>query len=366
MFREIRVDLDAVRHNIATIKQQVAPTRVLAVVKANAYGHGAVPVARAALEGGADALGVVDLTEAVELREAGIDAPLLSWFHAPDEDFSRAAEHGIEVAVSYAAQLEAVARAELPSVQIKLDTGLSRNGVPADQWSDVFSRAAELQASGGPRVSGLMSHLSGTSVADDLDQVAEFERAVALARSLGLDPEFLHIAATGAALDLPQARMNQVRIGIGTYGLTPYGDERTSADLGLRPAMRVSARVSLVKRVPAGSGLSYGFLYRTERETTLALVPIGYADGVPRLAVGAPVAINGRTYHVDSRVAMDQFIVDVGDDPVEIGDEAVLFGNPECGEPAAESWARAAGTINYEVVTRMGHRPVHTYVGEGA
>uniref|UniRef100_UPI00237B4DBB alanine racemase n=1 Tax=Microbacterium sp. CPCC 204701 TaxID=2493084 RepID=UPI00237B4DBB len=179
---------------------------------------------------------------------------------------------------------------------------------------------------------------------------------VAAAASLGLAPPLRHIAATHAAIDLPESRLGCVRIGIGIYGLSPF-DDRSSADLGLRPAMTLRGAVAAVRRVPAGKGVSYGYDYRTDRDTTLALVPLGYADGVPRLASGAgPVTIGSRRHRVAGRIAMDQLVVDVGDAPVAVGDEVVLFGDPTLGVPSATEWADAAGTINYEIVTRIGPR----------
>jgi alanine racemase len=205
-------------------------------------------------------------------------------------------------------------------------------------------------------VVGLFSHVSNTSHAEDRAALARFLEAVSSASAMGLTPRVRHIAATAAAIDLPETRLDCVRLGIGVYGLSPFGD-RSSADLGLRPAMTLRAAVAAVRRVPAGQGVSYGYTYRTPRETTLALVPIGYADGVPRQASGSgPVVIGGSRFQVSGRVAMDQFIVDVGDAPVSVGDEAVLFGDPALGAPAVEEWADAASTINYEIVTRIGPR----------
>ena len=362
-FREVRVDLSAVRDNIRTFADRVG-VEVLAVVKANAYGHGAVPVARAALAGGATRLGVVDLTEARQLREAGIEAPILAWLHAPDEDFTGAAADSITVGVSTLAQLDAAAKAGVPAVHIAVDTGLSRNGVAESQWRDVFARAAGYEREGAFTVEGIFSHLSGTSAPDDVRQGERFRTAIAVAAEYGLEPPLLHLAATGGAWMFPELRFTMVRAGIMTYGLSPF-DAKTSADLGLRPAMRLSARIVNVKHLPAGEGISYGYLYRTTQETTVALVPLGYADGIPRvLGPGAVVSINGTEFPIAGRVAMDQFVVDVGAHPVSVGDEAVLWGDPEKGEPAVERWAKAAGTINYELVTRLGNRPVRTYVGD--
>ena len=358
--REARVDLDAVRHNVRTLID-AAGVPGMAIVKADGYGHGAVPVGRAALEGGATGLGVADVTEALQLRGAGIDAPLLAWIHDRDADFAAAAAQGIELGVSTLEQLERAA-AVGATVQLKTDTGLSRNGVAENELEAVFGAAARLERSTRLRVRGLFSHLANAGAEEDLAQVAAFQTQVAAARAAGLDPEVLHLASTAGALRVPTARFDQVRIGIGIYGLSPF-DGVPAAELGLRPAMELSAEVVAVRRVQAGRGVSYGYTYRTAGDTTLALVGIGYADGVPRQASNAgPVMINGVRATVSGRIAMDQFVVDVGDAPVRAGDRAVLFGDPSTGVPSADEWASAASTINYEIVTRIGPRVRRRYV----
>jgi alanine racemase len=351
--REARIDLDAVRGNIAAIRRIVAPARVMAVVKADGYGHGAVAVARAAVEAGADQIGVADLDEALALRRAGIEAPILAWLHAPDADFAEAIDAGIELGISSAAQLERAAGA---AVHLKIDTGLARNGVAPADWPAVVARAVELERTGVVRVRGVWSHLANAGAEATELQRQRFDRAVEAARAAGLDPELRHLAASEAALALPELRYDLVRVGIAMYGLPPAPGMDVAA-LGLRPAMELAGAVAAVRRVPAGEGVSYGFLHRTERETTLALVPLGYADGLPRAATGgAEVAIGGRRHPVVGRIAMDQIVVDVGDAPVEVGDRVVLWGDPATGAPSAEDWASAAGTIGYEIVTRVGPR----------
>ncbi|WP_029145924.1 alanine racemase [Microbacterium luticocti] len=359
VLREAVIDTAAITANVRHLRRMLG-VEVMAVVKADGYGHGAVRSAAAALAGGASRLGVTDIDEALQLRRGGIDAPILAWLHAPGTAFDEAAAHGIELGISNMDQLQraaAAASADRPvTVHLKLETGLGRNGIAPADAPAVLAEAARLERIGRLRVQGLFSHLSNTSHADDLAALARFREGMAAASAAGLAPRLHHIAATAAAIDLPDTRLDCVRLGIGVYGLSPF-DDRTSADLGLRPAMTVRAAVAAVRRVPAGQGVSYGYTYRTARETTLALVPIGYADGVPRQASGAgPVVIRGRRFRVSGRIAMDQFIVDVGDTPVEIGDEAVLFGDATLGVPGAEEWADAAGTINYEIVTRIGPR----------
>lgn len=366
-FREAVVDLGAVRHNVRHLAETVRPAHVMAVVKADAYGHGAEAVARAALEGGAGWLGVADLDEAIALRGAGIEAPLLAWLHDPAARFGPAVARDIDLGVSSIEQLQAMADAaasvgRLANVHLKLDTGLSRNGIAEADWNVVVARAAELERDGRVHVRGLFSHLSNTSPEEDAAQLEAFLRGVAEAEAAGLSPGLRHLASTAAAIRLPEARLDMVRIGIGLYGIPPYGDGTTAAELGLRPAMTLRGRIAAVRRVEPGTGASYGYAWRADRVTTLALVPLGYADGVPRQASGrAEVAIAGVRHRVAGRIAMDQFLVDVGDAEVAVGDEVVLFGDPETGAPSADDWGDAADSIAYEIVTRIGPRVPRTY-----
>ncbi|MDR7184945.1 alanine racemase [Microbacterium trichothecenolyticum] len=367
VLREALIDVGAIEDNVRHLRR-LTGSEIIAVVKADGYGHGAVRSALAALAGGASRLGVSDITEALALRRAGIDAPIVAWLHAPAADFAEAAARGIELGISSLEQLQkaaAAASADRPvGVHLKLETGLSRNGIAPEDYRVVFAEAARLERIGRVRVIALFSHLSNASTEDDRAALRAFEDGVAAAASLGLAPPLRHIAATHAAIDLPESRLGCVRIGIGIYGLSPF-DDRTSADLGLRPAMTLRGTVAAVRRVPAGKGVSYGYDYRAERDTTLALVPLGYADGVPRQASGAgPVVIGGRRFPVAGRIAMDQFVVDVGDAQVSVGDTAVLFGDPTLGAPSATEWADAAGTINYEIVTRIGPRVPRRQVSE--
>ncbi|WP_345761895.1 alanine racemase [Diaminobutyricibacter sp. McL0608] len=374
VFREAVIDLGALSRNVAHLRTVIGTEHVMAVVKANAYGHGSVECARAALDGGADWLGVADLTEAVELRDAGIAAPILAWLHDPDTDFAPAIEAGIDLGLSSKAQLEAVASARRALVaqgrlhgqalvQLKLETGLSRNGIAEHEWDETFGRARELEQEGDIVVRGVFSHVSNASPEDDADAIAFYRRGLERAEVAGLRPELRHIAASAAALRIPDARFNLVRLGISIYGLSPF-EGQSSAELGLSPVMTLRGRVAAVRRVPAGKGVSYDYTYRTPHETTLALVPLGYAEGIPRHASNrATVSIGGRVFPVSGRVAMDQFVVDVDDQTVDVGDEVVLFGDPAAGFPSADDWADAAGTINYEIVTRIGPRVQRTFVG---
>ena len=360
--REARVDLDAVAHNIRTLRGGIGDAGLMSVVKSRAYGHGAVPIARAAVEAGTDWLGVADIAEALELRAAGITAPILAWLHGPEAPFDEAIAADVDLGIHYLEQLHRAASATgVAFVQLKVDTGLGRNGAAESEWRVFFAAAAEHERAGRLRVRGLWSHLANAGENQDLAQIATFERAIVAARAAGLDPTLSHLAATAGALRRPSSRFGMVRVGIGIYGLSPF-DDATSADLGLRPALELSAGIVSVKRVPADTGVSYGHDYHTTSPTTIVLIPLGYGDGIPRQASGrGPVSINGRRYPIAGRVAMDQCVVDVGDHPVSVGDRAVLFGDPASGVPSAEHWARAADTINYEIVTRLGGRIEWTY-----
>ena len=361
--REARIDLGAIRANIATLRAATAPAQTMVVVKAEAYGHGALETARAAVEAGADWLGVVDIVEALALRNAGIRAPILSWLHGDAANFDAAANADIDLGISTLGQLErAAATSARAHIQIKVDTGLSRNGVEARDAAALFARAAGHERAGRIHVRGIWSHLANAGEDEDLAQVQRFDAFVDQARDAGLAPELRHLAATAGALTVPTARYDLVRLGIGVYGLSPI-EGTSSAELGLRPAMELSAEIVSVKRVPRASGVSYEYTYRTRGESTVALVPLGYADGIPRHASSAaPVSINGNTYRVSGRVAMDQFVVDLGNDDARVGDRAILFGDAADGVPTADDWADAAGTINYEIVTRIGPRVTRTFV----
>jgi alanine racemase len=366
---EVRIDLDAVRHNVALLRSMAAGAELMTVVKADGYGHGMVPVARAALESGATWLGVATLDEALGLREAGIDAPVLSWLHAPGVPLQSGVEAGIDLAASSERGLDALvvaaARAGRPArVHLKADTGLSRGGAPAAAWPDLVEAAAKAQADGALEIVAIWSHLAradepGHPSVDQ--QVAAFTEALAVAARAGITPPISHLANSPATLTRPDTHFDLVRVGLATYGLSPIPGER----FGLRPAMTVRARVALVKRVPSGEGVSYGHTYTTGHDTTLALVPIGYGDGVPRAASNrAPVRLAGATRRIAGRVCMDQIVLDCGDDAVAAGDVAVLFGPGDEGEPTADDWAAACDTINYEIVTRMGsQRAARVYLG---
>jgi alanine racemase len=346
----------------------------MAVVKADAYGHGAVQVARAAVEAGASWLGVAHISEALGLRAAGIDSPLLAWLHTPESNFAAAVAAGIDVGIS-GWELERVVVAareqERPArIHLKVDTGLGRNGIPFSRWDSVVGEAMDYQDQGLLRVVGIFSHLA---VADEPHrpetdiQLEAFRQALALAVDAGVETEVRHLANTPAALSRPDTHFDLVRVGLGIYGLSPFLGQ-SSEDLGLRPAMTVRTLVSNHKVVPEGQGVSYGLDYHTPAEGSLALIPLGYADGVPRVATGGPVRVNGVNYPVVGRIAMDQMVLDLGAnaprDGSLLGAEAVMFGDGRDGGPTADDWAEAAGTNNYEIVTRISPRVPRAYLNE--
>lgn len=376
----VTVDLAAISDNVRVLRERAGGAELMAVVKADAYGHGLVPSARAALAGGACALGVAQPSEALALRAAGVRAPVLTWLVAPGTDLTPLVEAGVEVAASapwVLDELGAAARATgVEAVcQLKVDTGLGRNGafgLPVSEgrrtdWGELVDRAAALQAEGAVRPRGVFTHFSYADAPTHptvRGQQDVFADAVRVAEQAGLQLEVRHMSNSAATLTTPGATWDMVRPGLSVFGLSPVPDLGTAADFGLRPAMRATARTAVTKRVPGGQGVSYGHTYLTTGETTLVDVPLGYADGIPRHASGTgPVQIRGQRFTVSGRVCMDQFVVDVGDLPVEPGEEVVLFGTGEDGEPTAQDWADAAGTISYEIVTRFGPRVPRVYVG---
>lgn len=362
---EALVDLDAIASNVRAVTS-VTGTNLMAVVKADGFGHGAVRVARAALRAGATWLGVTSVTEALALREAGMSAPTLSWLHGPDDDFAALINAGVDVGVSTTTHLHAVADAVhllgVPAtVQLKADTGLSRNGATGDDWPELVAWARKYEREGGIRVRGVWSHLADADLPGTPElgrQVATFEEALRIARSAGLDPDLVHLANSAAALSAPRTRFDLCRIGIALYGVDPFG-ATGPGEFGLHAAMTLRTSVINVKRVPAGTGVSYGPEHVTGAATTLALLPLGYADGLPRAAEGrAEVWLGGRRCPIAGRIAMDQCVVDVGDLPVTIGDPVVVFGPAEGDQspPTVAEWARWAGTNPHEILTGIGAR----------
>ncbi|MGW2345625.1 alanine racemase [Streptomyces sp. NPDC001661] len=367
------IDLAALKANVRTLRAHAPGAAFMAVVKADAYGHGMLPVARAAKEAGAEWLGAATAEEALELRAAGLPGRIMCWLWVPGGPWREGIEADLDMSVSGMWALREVvdaarATGRTARIQLKADTGLGRNGcLPAD-WPELVREALEAQRAGFVNVTGLWSHFA---CADEpghpsiAAQLAAFREMVAQAEAAGVTPEVRHIANSPGTLTLPETHFDLVRPGIAMYGISPSPEVGAPGDFGLRPVMTLKANLALVKHAPGGLGISYGHHYVTPGETTLGLVPLGYADGIPRHASGtAPVLIGGKRRTIAGRVAMDQFVVDLGGDEPAAGDEAVLFGPGDGGEPTAEDWAVAAGTIAYEIVTRIGSRVPRVYVDE--
>jgi alanine racemase len=366
---EAVVDLGAIAHNVRVLREHAGGAQVMAVVKADGYGHGATQVARTALAAGAAELGVATVDEALALRADGITAPVLAWLHPPGIDFGPAVLADVEVAVSSVRQLEqlmdAVRRTgRMATVTVKVDTGLNRNGVALGQYSSMLTALRQAVAEDAVRLRGLMSHMV---YADEPDnpinnvQAQRFTEIVAQTRSQGVHFEVAHLSNSSSTMSRPDLAFDMVRPGIAVYGLSPVP---SLGDMGLVPAMTVKCAVALVKSVRAGEGVSYGHTWIAERDTTVALMPIGYADGVFRSLGGRlDVLINGRRRPGVGRICMDQFVVDLGPGHVDVaeGDEAILFGPGVRGEPTAQEWADLLGTIHYEVVTSPRGRITRTY-----
>ncbi|WP_435299433.1 alanine racemase [Timonella sp. A28] len=377
-----RINLDAITHNVATIRDRVhvrSPhTHVMAVVKSNAYGHGLIESARAAVAGGATWLGTAQASEALELRQAGITERILTWLNTPHSDFDPLLEHDIDVSVANPHAVHAViAAAQRVSrrarVHLKVDTGMGRNGYTVEHMNEIVQPLIAADHAGHISWVGIWSHLAcadepGHEV--NQQQVAAFDAAIAYAQAAGARFEVRHLANSAAALTNPHAYYDLVRVGLAMYGLSPAPEVGDSAYFGLRPAMTLEADIATLKELPAGHGVSYSHQYTTPTSTVLAVVPLGYGDGIPRHVsgtratggLGAPITIAGQRYRISGRVCMDQFMVDLGPETAaHAGDTAVLFGDSARGEPSADEWAEIAGTISYEIVTRLSERVPRIY-----
>jgi alanine racemase len=367
---ETVVDLDAIAHNVGLLREHAGPAEVMAVVKADGYGHGAPQVGRAALAAGAAELGVATIGEALELRRAGITAPVLAWLHPPGADFAPALTADVQIGVSSVRQvadlLDAVERTGRTAVvTIKVDTGLNRNGVSARDYPDVLDALARATAARAVRVRGVMSHLAcGDEPENPINdlQAQRFSEMLAQARGRGVDFEVAHLSNSPSAMTRPDLGFDMVRPGVAVYGLSPIPE---FGSMGLQPAMTLRSPVAMVRRLRAGEGVSYGHAWVADSDTTVALIPVGYADGVFRSLGGRiDVLIKGRLRRSVGRMCMDQFLVDLGSDTdVADGDEAILFGPGLDGEPTAQDWAELLGTIHYEIVTSPRGRVRRTYIG---
>jgi alanine racemase len=368
---EIVVDLAAIRHNVRTLKRVVGPAQLMTVVKADGYGHGLVPSARAARDAGADWLGVATIDEALALRASGDSGRVLCWLGVPGEDYAMAVAAGVDVTAYSLAELGEIragaSAAGCPArLQLKVDTGLSRGGAPMAAWAEVVAAARDGERAGHWRVTGIWSHFACSDEPEHPANDAQervFREALAIAEAAGLQPEARHLANSAAAILRPSARFDLVRCGLASYGLDPAPG--WTPDLGLVPAMTARATLAMVKQVATGDGVSYGHTWIAEHATTLGLVPIGYGDGVPRHASSsAETWVAGKRRPIRGRICMDQFVVDLSGEPAEAGDDVVLFGPGRAGEPTAQDWADACETISYEIVTRIGGRMARRYVDD--
>lgn len=371
---QVSVDLSAIADNIRTLRQRSAAPHFMAVVKGNAYGHGLVDVARTALSAGADWLGTAQLHEAIALRRAGITAPVLSWLYlaaASSETIREALEYDVDVSLGSVAQLDVVAgiarQLGRPAVvHLELDTGLSRGGARAEDWAELVAAARAAERDGMLRVRGVWTHLAWADVPAhpaNLAAVQAFEEAVRAARAAGLEPALRHVSSSANILDRPEFAFDMVRAGLAFYGLAP-ADHLAPADFGLRPALTVTAPVVLVKKVPAGTGVSYEHQAITHEPRYLGLIPLGYADGIPKGITGRSlILLGGRRVPVIGKVCMDQFMVDLGPDAqgVAVGDTAVLFGDPRTGAASADDWGAAIGSHGDEIINRIAPRLPRAY-----
>ena len=361
----VEVDLDAVRHTVGGLRREVAPAAVLVVVKAGGYGHGAVPVAAAALDAGAAALAVAIVDEGIELRDAGIDARVLLLSEPAPEDLAACAAYDLEPTLYTLEGVEAAAtHAARPlRVHVKVDTGMHRVGcAPADVMAVAEAVAAEPSL----ELASIWTHCAIADEPDDpytSEQLARYDDVLAQARERDLTFPWRHAANSAGALYHPSARYDVVRVGISVYGIAPNPRLRT---VDLRPALTWRAAVSHVKPLPAGARISYGLRYRCEQDTVVATVPVGYADGVPRRwsEVGGEVLVGGQRRPVAGVVTMDQLMVDCGPGAdVQVGDEVVLIGVQGESSLTSEEWAERLGTIAYEIVCGIGPRVPRRYRG---
>ena len=365
------IDLGALAQNVSVLKNRVGKSELMAVVKAGGYGHGLVESGKAALAGGAQWLATALIQEALTLRESGIDAPILAWLYTSDDQFSECIQSNIDLAVNSVASATAIADAaqalnRTARVHIKVDTGLGRNGVMLPDLPSLLRELNVRAAAGHITVVGIMSHFAYADQPTNSTismQIENFMSAVDQTQAAGFELQVKHLANSAATLGLPQTYLNLVRPGVAIYGVSPGGDVGSAIDHELKPVMSLRSSIALLKDVPAGTGLSYAHQYYTERDTRVALIPAGYADGIPRAATNkGPVLIGGEIRTIAGRVCMDQFVLDVGGLDVELGDEVVLFGDPAEGAPSLEAWADAADTINYEIITRIGPRVAREYI----
>ena len=375
---EVLIDLGAIRENIKYLMAKSGKP-ALAVVKADGYGHGLLPVAKSALSAGASWLGVALLEEAKALRQGGINAPIIAWLTPITDDFASAISEDIDIAIPSLAHLEAITSAarslgKCARVHLEVDTGMSRGGA-LNEWSELVRSAKSYQDSGLIKVIGIWSHFARADEAGhefNNKQLENFKSAVAEAKSVGITPEVIHLSNSAAAINDADSHFDLLRLGIAIYGLSPdFSHMGSSEKLNLKPAMSIRARIHLVKDIPAGSQVGYGGSAITKVDTKLGVIAMGYSDGIPRSAnSSAGVLVGNKRAPIIGRVSMDQFVVDLGrDSSAKAGDWAYIIGsNPSdsytsASSYTADSWASASATINYEIVTRIAARVKRIYQG---
>ena len=367
------VSLSAIADNLKFIKSKT-DAQVLAVVKADAYSHGLIQVGKAATDAGADWLGTALLEEGFALRKSGLKIPIISWLTPLGDDFKTAIDLDIDLSISSIELLSEVVTAgksvkKIPRVHIEVDTGMSRGGV-GDDWQIFLDHLIKASKSNEINVVGIWSHFARADEPDEKmnnEQIAIFEERIKSLAAARISPEFIHIANSAASLTNKGAHKNIIRWGIGLYGLSPdvnnLGDSKS---LKLKPAMKLKSKLHLVKTVKAGASVGYGGTAITKSDTKLGVVTLGYADGIPRNANNlAGVFAAGMRAPLIGRVSMDQFVVDLGINSLaKTGDDVIVFGDGSSGEYTADEWAKASGTINYEIVTRIGSRVPRIYPRE--
>ena len=375
---EVLIDLGAIRENIKYLMAKSGKP-ALAVVKADGYGHGLLPVAKSALSAGASWLGVALLEEAKALRQGGINAPIIAWLTPVTDDFASAISEDIDIAIPSLAHLEAITSAarslgKCARIHLEVDTGMSRGGA-LHEWSELVRSAKSYQDSGLIKVIGIWSHFARADEAGhefNNKQLENFKSAVAEAKSVGITPEVIHLSNSAAAINDADSHFDLLRLGIAIYGLSPdFSHMGSSEKLNLKPAMSIRARIHLVKDIPAGSQVGYGGSAITKVDTKLGVIAMGYSDGIPRNAnSSAGVLVGNKRAPIIGRVSMDQFVVDLGrDSSAKAGDWAYIIGsNPSdsytsASSYTADSWASASATINYEIVTRIAARVKRIYQG---
>jgi alanine racemase len=354
----LTVDLAAIASNTRLFADRSAG-QLMAVVKADGFGHDAIAVAHTALANGASWFGVTSIDEAFALRDSGIRAPILSWLNPCGAEFEEAVRQRIDVAIPTFAHLHALgnaaARVGQPArVHLHIDVGMARDGHEQSSWPDLCLQAHRLVRQNLLRVVGVMGHLGcADDPRDPCNETARqaFVDAVTVGRRYGLRPSLRHLAATSATLTDPRSHFDLCRVGAGLVGIDPTSTTK------LRPAMTLTAPVVSVRDADRGTSVGYGHTYLTTRDTRLALLPLGYADGIPRAAAGHGwVQLRGRRHPIAGLVSMDQIVIDVGSEPVQVGDTATIFGPGDQGEPTSADWARWAATIEHEIITGIGTR----------